>query len=138
MQENKHKISVIEPKYEINARIREFCTSQRIIQADLERLGINKSTVHMVWKDKQLPSVEFIQKMAVKFCNLNLEWLLKGEGQMFSDKEDGTAKTYTDDKVKMAVQKIVLQKEREIGKISSKLSEVQEKYIKLLEKEINK
>ncbi len=138
MQENKHKFSFSETKFGINARIREFCTSQRIIQADLERLGINKSTVHMVWRDKQLPSVEFIQKMADKFNDLNLAWLLKGEGEMLSCKEDGMVKTYSDDKVKIAVQKIVLQKEREIGKISSKLSEVQEKYIKLLEKEISK
>jgi DNA-binding XRE family transcriptional regulator len=138
MQENKQKSSKKSTSYDINARIREFCESEHIIQADLERLGINKSTVHMVWKDKQQPGIEFIRKMSQKFEDLNLSWLLKGMGPMKTANISGNNRQscntaniiYSRD---IETQNIILSKDREIDKLLCELSDIREKYISLME-----
>ncbi|MGE4587353.1 MAG: hypothetical protein AB7D05_08435 [Mangrovibacterium sp.] len=130
MQDNKQKNSDNSSRYLINERIREFCRFKNLIQADLERLGINKSTVHMVWKDKQLPGVEFIQKMALKFKSMNTYWLLTGEGAMLDDYEKQEDKTETG----IFADKAYLKSQRKIDQLKDKLTNIQEKYIRLLEK----
>jgi hypothetical protein len=133
MQDNKQKSLDNSLRYLINARIRDFCKINNFIQADLERLGINKSTVHMVWKDKQLPGIEFIQKMALKFRSLNVYWLLTGEGEMLNDPKKQEYNIPISDGTETFNSREYLKSQKEIDQLKNKLTVMQEKYITLLE-----
>jgi len=136
MQYNKPKNLDTLKKYLINSRIREFCKLENLIQADLERLGINKSTVHMVWKDKQLPGVEFIQKMAINFESLNIYWLLTGKGIILNEEKEEEEKNKfrrIDKKKEVVNSNVYIKKQKEIDRLRKKLTNIQEKYISLLE-----
>jgi len=87
----------------------------------------------MVWKDKQLPGIEFIQKMVLKFRSLNVYWLLTGEGEMLNDPKKEECNISISDGTKTFNSREYLKSQKEIDQLKDKLTVMQEKYISLLE-----
>lgn len=83
MQETKQKSLEKSTDFLINERVRVFCKMMNLIPADIERLGINKSTVSKVFANEQGVTLNFVHKLKLKFSNLNFDWLILGEGNMF-------------------------------------------------------
>jgi len=88
----------------------------------------------MVWKDKQLPGVEFIQKMALNFKSLNIYWLLTGDGDILNENEEERDSPSGLNKGVGVISKEYIKMQKEIEQLKDKLTNVQEKYINLLEK----
>jgi len=133
MQESKQKSLEKSTDFSINERVRVFCKMMNLIPADIERLGINKSTVSKVFANEQGVTLNFVHKLKLKFSNLNFEWLIFGEGNMFLNAgpkfyPDNEKLNITEDGCGMC--RI---KDAEISKLKSDLMAIKDKYIALLE-----
>ncbi|MBM9546127.1 helix-turn-helix transcriptional regulator [Leptospira sp. 201903074] len=64
-------------------RFRELIKSLSLTQKDFAiRIGVSQGFVSEIINGKNLPSQETLTKISKEF-NVNLDWLLAGEGQMF-------------------------------------------------------
>jgi transcriptional regulator with XRE-family HTH domain len=70
-------------------RIRELLIHLDISPSRLaERMDIPRSTISHILSERNKPSLEFIQKLMEKFPEINIEWLLKGKGNMLGQHKD--------------------------------------------------
>lgn len=67
----------------IGERLYQALKKLHISQAKMaDELNVSTVVINRYCKDKTKPSAEFLNKLAVKY-NLNINWLLNGEGTMF-------------------------------------------------------
>jgi transcriptional regulator with XRE-family HTH domain len=59
--------------------------------ADL--LGVQRSNISHILSGRNKPSLDFILKITEHFPTVSIEWLLKGEGEMFYKEENATDKS---------------------------------------------
>jgi transcriptional regulator with XRE-family HTH domain len=57
--------------------------------ADL--LGVNRSSISHLLSGRNNPSLEFLQKILVKFPHINPDWLLLGQGEMYRNQPQNGA-----------------------------------------------
>ncbi|MBW6478601.1 MAG: helix-turn-helix domain-containing protein [Bacteroidales bacterium] len=53
-----------------------------------DTLEVPRSTISHILSERNKPSLEFIQKVIDKFPEISLNWLLKGEGNIFGKERD--------------------------------------------------
>ena len=67
----------------IGERLYQALRKLHLSQAKMaEEVGISTVVINRYCKDKTMPSAEFLNKLAIRY-NLNINWLLNGEGTMF-------------------------------------------------------
>jgi DNA-binding XRE family transcriptional regulator len=53
-----------------------------------DMLDVPRSTISHILSERNKPSLEFIQKIIDKFPEINIKWLIRGEGNMFEKERD--------------------------------------------------
>ncbi|MCB9201486.1 MAG: helix-turn-helix transcriptional regulator [Flavobacteriales bacterium] len=68
---------------EINDRISEIITYYELTPTEFaNKLDIQRSSVSHLTSGRNKPSVDFIQKLAIHFPKINLDWFVSGKGEM--------------------------------------------------------
>ena len=52
-----------------------------------DKIGVNRATISHILSGRNKPSVDFLQKMATSFPDLNLNWIISGVGFMNKSEE---------------------------------------------------
>jgi len=69
----------------INERIVYFCQTNRIKQSDLLKKGYaSKQTINNIWHGRRKPTCDFLERFVSDHPELNVRWLISGEGKMAS------------------------------------------------------
>lgn len=67
----------------INQRVKEVMAYTNLSQKDFaESLGVSQSIVTYIVNERNKVSLDVVQKIALKHPEINLKWLLLGEGEM--------------------------------------------------------
>ena len=70
----------------VNARIARFCEYRGIKKKELCDWGLGTAqTINDMLKGRKKPGHEFIMFLLEKFPELNIRWLLLGEGEMIAE-----------------------------------------------------
>ena len=51
------------------------------------KISVSPTVIHNIIKGRNAPSYEVIQKIALTFDNINIAWLILGNGEMFLSEE---------------------------------------------------
>ncbi len=77
--------------FTMNKRLEQFLGAENITQTQFaETLGVAKASVSHILAGRNKPGFEFIESLARKYPNLNLEWLISGRGRMYKDSPDAS------------------------------------------------
>ena len=52
-----------------------------------DKIGVNRATISHVLSGRNKPSIDFLHKMITSFPDLNLNWIVSGEGFMYTSNE---------------------------------------------------
>ena len=75
----------------MNKRLEQFLGAENITQTQFaETLGVAKASVSHILAGRNKPGFEFIESLARKYPNLNLEWLISGRGRMYKNSPDAS------------------------------------------------
>lgn len=81
------------------------------------KIGVKESTIYNLFRKGK--NYNFLQAMAKTFPNLNMRWLLLGEGERWLNKEDQATYTQTDSNSNNS--NLIAAKDREIALIKQML-----------------
>ena len=69
-------------------RIQKIIDEQGVsLNAFAQEIGVNRSTISHILTGRNNPSVEVLQKILKRFPSLSSDWLLLGNGGMYTKKE---------------------------------------------------
>ncbi len=51
-----------------------------------DEIGVQRSSVSHILSGRNKPGYDFLQKILIRFNNLNANWLINGDGSMYLDK----------------------------------------------------
>lgn len=75
--------------FEINDRIKQFIKISDITGKEFaDILGVSPARISNIMNYRNRPDSDLLIFMADKYRNINLKWLLLGEGDMFSDQTE--------------------------------------------------
>lgn len=70
-------------------RIKEILSRYNLTAARFaDQLEVPRSTISHILSERNKPSLEFIQKVLDKYPDINTQWLIKGEGNIFGKEVD--------------------------------------------------
>ena len=73
-------------------RIQKIIDKQGIsLNAFAQEIGVNRSTVSHILTGRNKPSVEVLQKILKRFPELSSDWLLLGNGSMYTQESSVTS-----------------------------------------------
>lgn len=52
-----------------------------------QSIGVNATVIHNIIKGRNAPSYDILNKIALSFDNINMNWLISGKGQMIKEIE---------------------------------------------------
>lgn len=84
----------------MNDRLQQFLTAENINQAQFaDSIGVARASVSHILAGRNKPGYDFIQNMLKRYPDLNVEWLLTGQGKMYKSrtkeqKASSPAQTY--------------------------------------------
>lgn len=71
-------------------RVKELINIENVTSAQFAaEIGIAASSLHHIVSGRNNPSLEVIQKILVRFPQLNAEWLINGNGKRYKDLVQG-------------------------------------------------
>lgn len=74
----------------MNIRIQQFLAAENISQSQLaDTLGVARASISHVVAGRNKPSFDFIESMSRNYPELNLDWLITGNGKMY--KQQGSS-----------------------------------------------
>lgn len=73
-----------------------------------QEIGVNRSTLSHVLNGRNKPSVDFAQKILMRYSEISARWLMTGFGTMISSKNENTAFFQDIDTSHRSVKKIVV------------------------------
>lgn len=114
-------------QYTINQRLVAYCNKRGIKQAYLVSSGYaSKQTISWIWNGRTKPGCEFLEKFAEDNKDLNLRWLLTGEGEMIPSEDQSASAviTYLEKKVKEK-EDLILDLNQEIDVLKEKIEGLQ-------------
>ena len=83
-------MSIYEEIMEIKDRFLEILSKNRISQQEMaERIGVDASTISCFCKGKRKPGFEILERIAVAFPNVDLNWLIAGNGSELNISTNG-------------------------------------------------
>ena len=69
-------------------RIKNWIESKRIKSSSFaDKIGVNRATISHILSGRNKPSIDFLHKMISSFPDLNLNWIVSGEGFMYISDE---------------------------------------------------
>ena len=69
-------------------RIIKFLTHENLTATKFaDEIGVQRSSISHILSGRSNPSFDFIQKILTRYKNLNADWLILGNGQMFKKPE---------------------------------------------------
>lgn len=72
----------------MNTRLLRFLEAENITQSQFaDALGITRATVSHILSGRNRPGFEFLESLALRYPELNLEWLITGRGRMNREKQ---------------------------------------------------
>ena len=75
----------------MNNRLQQFLAAENISQSVFaESIGVTKASVSHILAGRNKPGCEFIENMARRYPNLNIEWFISGKGKMYKNQSDRT------------------------------------------------
>ena len=81
-------------------RIKEFMTLKKINAAELaDKIGVQRSNISHILSGRNLPSIPFVEKLMSSYPELNLEWLLTGNGSIWKSAENKKGHTENEPKI---------------------------------------
>ena len=93
-------------------RIQKIIDKQGIsLNAFAQEIGVNRSTISHILTGRNKPSVEVLQKILKRFPELSSDWLLLGNGSMYTQKESSVTSSSSQKSVQEAyktVDKVVV------------------------------
>ena len=76
---------------EIKERFLEILSRNRISQQEMaERIGVDASTISYFCKGKRKPGFDILERIAVAFPNVDLNWLITGNGSELNISDNST------------------------------------------------
>lgn len=70
-------------------RLLRFLAAENITQSQLaDSLGVARASISHIVSGRNKPGFDFIEKMALQYPGLSLEWLVTGRGKMYRNSED--------------------------------------------------
>ncbi|MCR5679939.1 MAG: helix-turn-helix domain-containing protein [Prevotella sp.] len=73
-------------------RIRQIMEAQHMTQQVFaEYIGSNAATLSGIFNDRTRPTLNIVEAIKKKIPDINLEWLLFGQGSMYSQKNDANS-----------------------------------------------
>lgn len=70
----------------MNSRLLRFLEAENISQAQFaDTLGVARAGISHILSGRNKPGFDFIERLALKYPNLNIEWLITGRGKMYRD-----------------------------------------------------
>ncbi len=74
----------------MKTRIKELILKEKLNSAQFAiEIGIAASSLHHIVSGRNNPSLEVIQKILLRYPQINAEWLINGKGAMFKDLVQG-------------------------------------------------
>lgn len=68
----------------MNRRLQEFILAENISQSQFaDSIGVARASISHILSGRNKPGFDFIVSMSKRYPNLNLEWLINGEGDMY-------------------------------------------------------
>ena len=69
----------------MNNRLQQFLAAENISQAQFaETIGVARASVSHILAGRNKPGFDFLESMIRHYPSLNFEWLLTGQGKMYS------------------------------------------------------
>ncbi len=69
----------------MNNRVLEIIENKKLTPSRFaDKIGVPRSTISHIISGRNKPSLELISKIAEKYPDINLDWLIKGKGSMIS------------------------------------------------------
>ena len=73
----------------MNTRLLKFLESENISQAQFaDTIGVARASISHLVSGRNKPGYDFIERMALSYPSLNLEWLITGKGKMYKTEAD--------------------------------------------------
>ena len=70
----------------MNYRLQQFLAAENITQAQFaDMIGVARASVSHIIAGRNKPGFDFIQNTSRHFPDLNLEWLINGNGRMYKE-----------------------------------------------------
>ena len=80
--------------HKMKDRIIKFIEAEKLTAAEFaDNIGVQRSSVSHVLNGRNNPSFAFIQKIIEHYPNLNLRWLMTGEGNIYENDSVVTSKS---------------------------------------------
>ena len=71
-------------------RLQQFLAAENLTQSQFaDSIGVGRASVSHILAGRNKPGYDFIEKMASRYPEINLDWLITGKGKMY--KKDRTA-----------------------------------------------
>lgn len=68
----------------MNTRLKQFLSAENISQSEFaETMNIVRASVSHILSGRNKPGYEFIRSLMQNYPNLNIEWLVLGQGKMY-------------------------------------------------------
>lgn len=68
----------------MNSRILQFLAAENISQSQFaDCLGVARANISHIISGRNKPGFDFLERIAYKYPNLSLEWLITGKGKMY-------------------------------------------------------
>jgi len=69
----------------MNTRLQNFLNAENITQSQLaDTIGVARASISHILSGRNKPGFDFIESLAKKYPQLNLEWLITGKGKMYN------------------------------------------------------
>jgi transcriptional regulator with XRE-family HTH domain len=75
-------------------RLQQFLAAENMTQSQFaDSIGVGRASVSHILAGRNKPGYDFIEKMALRYPEINLDWLITGKGKMY--KKDSTTSAPT-------------------------------------------
>ena len=73
-------------------RLQTLLTTEKLASSKFaDIIGVNRSSISHLLSGRNKPSLDFLQKVLVRFPQINPDWLLLGQGSMYRNDKEGNA-----------------------------------------------
>ena len=68
----------------MNRRLQQFLSAENLTQAQFaDAIGVARASISHILAGRNKPGFEFIERMAVAYPDISLDWLILGKGKMY-------------------------------------------------------
>ncbi|NLN99245.1 MAG: helix-turn-helix transcriptional regulator [Bacteroidales bacterium] len=79
----------------MNNRLQQFLAAENISQSQFaDSIQVARASVSHILAGRNKPGFDFLERMARRYPNLSLEWMISGRGKMYKGQEDLTAEPF--------------------------------------------